>query len=55
MSVRVMCPNLRCRKVLVIPDDARGRIVKCAHCNTTMRVPTGNTPKPAAKPAGASN
>jgi LSD1 subclass zinc finger protein len=44
MAAQVMCPNLRCRKILSVPDDARGRIVKCQACQTLLKVPE---PKPA--------
>ena len=39
MSVQMLCPNLRCRKFLVVPDDVRGKLVKCQHCQTAFRVP----------------
>ena len=44
MSVQMICPNLRCRKILSVPDDARGKIVKCQHCQTTFRVPDAQRP-----------
>ena len=44
MPVRVMCPNLRCCKVLIIPDDARGKMVKCQHCQSRFRVPEPRKP-----------
>ncbi len=39
MSVRLICPNLNCRKLLSVPDEMRGMQVKCQHCQTTFRVP----------------
>ena len=39
MSAQVMCPNLNCRKVLSIPQEVRGKIVKCQHCQTLLKVP----------------
>lgn len=39
MPVQLICPNLRCRKVLNVPEAVRGRIVKCQHCTTLLRVP----------------
>lgn len=39
MSVQMICPNLRCRKILAVPDDVRGKLVKCQHCQTMFRVP----------------
>ena len=40
MSVQLICPNLRCRKFLSVPDEVRGKLVKCQHCQTAFRVPT---------------
>jgi hypothetical protein len=42
MAVSLICPNLRCRKFLSVPDDVRGKLVKCQHCQTMFRVPDGN-------------
>jgi hypothetical protein len=39
MSIQMICPNLRCRKFLAVPDDVRGKLVKCQHCQTNFRVP----------------
>lgn len=39
MPAQVMCPNLRCRKILSVPDDARGKVVKCQACQSLLRVP----------------
>jgi hypothetical protein len=41
MHVQLICPNLRCRKLLSVPEEVRGKLVKCQHCNTTFRVPEG--------------
>jgi hypothetical protein len=38
-SVRIMCPNLTCRKVLAVPASARGKTVRCRNCATAIRVP----------------
>ena len=46
--VRIMCPNLTCRKVLSIPDVARGKTVRCKSCGTNIRIP-------ATKPAAPSH
>src|SRR5437016_2788199 len=53
MPVQIVCPNLRCRKLLSVPDDARGKIVKCHHCRTVLRVPGAARPQPAGMPAKA--
>ncbi len=39
MAAQLICPNLRCRKILSVPDEARGKVVKCQYCQTTLRVP----------------
>jgi hypothetical protein len=39
MPVQLICPNLRCRKILAVPDEVRGKLVKCQHCTTMFRVP----------------
>lgn len=49
MPVQLICPNLRCRKILSVPDEVRGKQVKCQHCQTLFRVPEG---RPTAAAAG---
>lgn len=49
-TVRIMCPNLTCRKLLAVPAAARGKMVRCRACSTNIRVP--NAPAPKAPPAG---
>ena len=39
MAVQLICPSLKCRKLLTVPDDVRGKMVKCQYCQTTFRVP----------------
>ena len=39
MSVTLMCPNLKCRHILNVPDDSRGHKVRCGNCGTTLVVP----------------
>ncbi len=43
MAVQMLCPNLSCRKVLGVPDDVRGKVVKCQHCATLFKVPVAKT------------
>lgn len=50
MAVQLICPNLRCRKILSVPDEIRGKLVKCQHCQTMFRVPQS---RPLPAPAGA--
>ena len=39
MSCQLICPNLRCRKILRVPEESRGKVVRCEHCQTMLRVP----------------
>lgn len=53
--IRIMCPNLTCRKVLAVPVSARGKTVRCRGCGTNIRVPQAEKPEapaPAAKTTG---
>jgi len=46
-SVRMICPNLRCRSILSVPPVARGKTVRCRQCGMRINVPeTGSAPKP---------
>jgi hypothetical protein len=52
-SIRIMCPNLTCRKVLAVPHSCRGKTVRCRSCGTNIRVPGPQVeaaPKTAAAP-----
>lgn len=51
--VRIMCPNLTCRKVLAVPQTARGKTVRCRSCGITIRIPQESKPtKPEPAEAG---
>jgi hypothetical protein len=39
MAVTVICPNLRCRSVLQVPDNVRGKKVRCGKCGKNFIVP----------------
>ncbi len=39
MALTILCPNLKCRKVLSVPEETRGKKVRCKHCGTTFLVP----------------
>ena len=39
MAVHVICPSLRCRKILTMADDVRGTLVTCRYCDMQFRVP----------------
>lgn len=46
-TIRIMCPNLLCRKVLGVPSSARGKTVRCKACATAIRIPEKPaSPKP---------
>lgn len=49
-TVRIMCPNLRCRAVLAVPEAARGRMVRCKQCGTSIKIPDKKS-QPAGAPA----
>ncbi|MEO1584467.1 MAG: hypothetical protein AAFR96_07840 [Planctomycetota bacterium] len=38
-NVQIMCPNLTCKRVLAVPESARGKTVRCKACQTAIRVP----------------
>ncbi|GAB4515732.1 MAG: hypothetical protein Tsb0013_20320 [Phycisphaerales bacterium] len=44
-----MCPNLKCKSVLSVPKEARGRLIRCRNCGSTIQVPQ----KPAQVGGGA--
>lgn len=39
-AIRLMCPNLTCRRILTVPFTARGKVVRCPGCGRNVRVPT---------------
>ena len=39
MPVTMLCPNLKCRAVLQVPDSKRGKKVRCGQCGTAFMVP----------------
>ncbi|MFN7022002.1 MAG: hypothetical protein ACK4WH_11840 [Phycisphaerales bacterium] len=49
--IRIMCPNLTCKRILAVPSASRGKNVRCKSCGSTIRVPQKSpkpeTPKPA--------
>jgi len=51
-TIRIMCPNVVCRRVLAVPLSARGRQVRCRFCGTSIRVPQKKEPP---QPAPADN
>jgi hypothetical protein len=53
-TLRVMCPNLTCRKILAVPTSARGKTVRCRACQTNIRIPGEPQKDLPKKPEGAS-
>ncbi|MCC6322840.1 MAG: hypothetical protein IT438_15560 [Phycisphaerales bacterium] len=55
--IRIMCPNLTCKRILAVPGASRGKNVRCKSCGATIRVPQKNAkveppkPQPDAKAA----
>lgn len=54
-SVMMICPNLKCRKVLQVPGKLRGQHVRCHYCGMTFCVPLAKeNPAANGKPAADS-
>jgi ribosomal protein S27E len=51
--IRIMCPNLSCQRILAVPSHARGRLVRCKSCATTIRIPVAKDKKPVPDPAAS--
>ena len=47
LTIKIRCPNLRCRTILSVPIDRRGKCVVCQECGQALLVPA--TPKAAGK------
>jgi len=35
----MICPNLKCRKILSVPETARGKKVRCRGCGMRVQIP----------------
>ena len=44
-TIRVMCPNVVCRKVMSVPIAARGKVVQCPQCRKRIRIPLAMSSK----------
>ncbi len=42
-TIRIKCPNFSCQRVLDVPAETRGKIVRCSYCRTNIRVPQPKT------------
>ena len=54
--VTMICPNLKCGRTVVASESARGKVVRCAHCQALFIVPrdtrpTHTEPKPQEPPS----
>ncbi len=50
-TLRIMCPNLACRKILAVPSNARGKTVKCRACSMSIKIPEDHGSKKLTGPA----
>lgn len=48
--VRMICPNLKCRSILSVPTNARGKTVRCRQCSMRIHVPAPVVKKPTPVP-----
>ena len=55
MSFHVICPSLRCRKILTLSDEARGALVTCRYCSMQFRVPQYRAPAARNRQTGAAS
>ena len=39
-TIRLICPNLKCRATLAVPESSRGKVVRCRNCQGRVGVPT---------------
>ena len=51
MAVTMICPNLKCGRTVVAAESARGKVVRCAHCQILFLVPKDAGSTGEAKPA----
>ncbi len=54
MAVTLLCPNLKCKRVLQVPDTTRGHRVRCGYCGQILVVPHKSGQKSPAKAAEGS-
>jgi DNA-directed RNA polymerase subunit RPC12/RpoP len=58
MPVYAICPSLKCKKILELPENVRGREVNCRYCGMHFRVPQirrrplHTYPQPVIRPEG---
>ena len=44
--IRIMCPNIACKRVLAVPTHARGKLVRCKSCGINIRIPQQKKEEP---------
>jgi hypothetical protein len=44
-AITLICPNLRCRCLLQVPEKIRGSKVRCGRCGKNFIVPSAPPPK----------
>ena len=55
-AVRLICPSLKCRAILSVPAEARGKTVRCRQCGMRIKIPDGQTkPQPVTETEDESN
>jgi hypothetical protein len=50
----MICPNLKCGRTVVSAESARGKVVRCAHCQTLFLVPADARAATESKPGASS-
>ena len=50
--IRIMCPNVSCKRILAVPAHARGKLVRCRSCGATIRIPDKKEKKEGAPATG---
>jgi len=39
MSITIICPKLTCRAILRVPENVRGKRVRCSECGLAFLIP----------------
>lgn len=50
--IRIMCPNLTCKRILAVPPAARGKLVRCRGCGINLRIPANKSADAATSASG---
>ena len=48
--LRIKCPNLACQRILSVPEAARGKLVRCKQCGSTISIPEKKIEQPGSAP-----